>query len=339
MALRLIRQGSDTPNITNHDDARMARYAYGGYDGYIKGVGDEIGHETNGANFIVKSGVIVLQGWEVEIDANGVTIAASASVAEKEYYSVYLEVNCATDSAEIKSSTGRTGFPEVASGDDLTANTIGTARLLLYHFTATSGAIADVVKMVQGIEYAGAVVEKLIEELEDGTVKPANSQKVNDLEIMRDTSGVLKIGDVIIPQKRLIWEGNAAIGDEFFDVNTHGGAHIQAEIKMNISSFTEQQSTYAEFRLPSKSQLDNWENAMSHMDYWPLATTSFGKESEFDEPRIMIPNLIIQKNKKLLFKSVFMITYNTGDSLTTNNITNDQTGTFVTINKLYRIIE
>ena len=174
MALRLIRQGSDTPNITNHDDARMARYAYGGYNGYIKGVGDEIGHETNGANFIVKSGVIVLQGWEVEIDANGVTIAASASVAEKEYYSVYLEVNCATDSAEIKSSTGRTGFPEVASGDDLTANTIGTARLLLYHFTATSGAIADVEKMVQGISYMDEIIAEMDQRLDEMGFKEAS---------------------------------------------------------------------------------------------------------------------------------------------------------------------
>ena len=203
MAPRLIRQGSDTPNVTNHDDARMARYAYSGYDGYIKGVGDEIGHEINGANFVVQSGVIVLQGWEVEIDANGVTIVASASVAQKEYYSVYLEVNCATDSAEIKAMTAQTGFPEISAGDDLTANTIGTARLLLYHFIATSGAIADVEKMVCSVEYLGEKVDGII----DGTIKPEDSKKVNGLEIKRDEAGVLKIGDSVIPQKKLLWEG------------------------------------------------------------------------------------------------------------------------------------
>ena len=36
MSIRLIRQESQTPNVTNHDDARMVRYAYGGFDGFVK---------------------------------------------------------------------------------------------------------------------------------------------------------------------------------------------------------------------------------------------------------------------------------------------------------------
>lgn len=153
MGLRLIRQESETPNVSNHDDARMARYAYGGYDGYVKNRGQEIGHTISGTSFVVQSGVLNLQGWEVEIDANGVSIPTSASVTNKTYFSVYLEVNCATDEAEIKSLTDPAGFPDVPAGDDLTENTIGTARLLLYHFTATSGVIADVEKLVQEIPY------------------------------------------------------------------------------------------------------------------------------------------------------------------------------------------
>lgn len=167
MAIRLIRQDSDTPNVTNHDDARMVRYAYGGYDGFIKDRGLEIGHAVNGTSFIVQSGVINLQGWEVEIDANGVSIPTSASVANKLYYSVYLEVNCATDTAEIKSLTDHAGFPDIPASDDLTQNTIGTARLLLYHFTATGGIIADVEKMVQGIEYMETIVAEINQRLDE----------------------------------------------------------------------------------------------------------------------------------------------------------------------------
>lgn len=40
-----------------------------------------------------------------------------------------------------------------------------------------------------------------------------NADKVNNLAITRDSSGVLKIGDVIIPQKRILWSGE-------LDVNT-----------------------------------------------------------------------------------------------------------------------
>ena len=41
MSIRLIRQESETPNVSNHDDARMVRYAYGGYDGFVR-AGDRI---------------------------------------------------------------------------------------------------------------------------------------------------------------------------------------------------------------------------------------------------------------------------------------------------------
>lgn len=41
----------------------------------------------------------------------------------------------------------------------------------------------------------------------------ANSSAVNNIELVKDENGVLKIGDVIIPQKKLLWEGTA-VGDD-----------------------------------------------------------------------------------------------------------------------------
>lgn len=176
MSIRLIRQESETPNVSNHDDARMVRYAYGGYDGFVKDRGQEIGHAISGTSFVVQSGVINLQGWEVEIDANGVSIPTSASVTNKQYYSVYLEVNCATDTAEIKSLTDPAGYPEIPESDDLTQNTIGTARLLLYHFTVTGGVIADIEKMVQGISYVDEIVAEINQRLDEMGFKEASSE-------------------------------------------------------------------------------------------------------------------------------------------------------------------
>lgn len=40
-----------------------------------------------------------------------------------------------------------------------------------------------------------------------------NAKKVNDLEITRDANGVLKIGDIVIPQKKLIWSGSKVLDD------------------------------------------------------------------------------------------------------------------------------
>lgn len=152
MGVRLIRQNSNTPNVTNIDDARMVRYAYGGYDGYVKNRGTECGYSVNGVNFRITSGVLSLQGWESEVDSNGWNMVVD-NIAQKRYFSVYYEVNGAAGTAEIKSIYDTAGYPTIDPGDDLTRTTNGTARLLLYTFTSTNGIIADVAKKVKRIEY------------------------------------------------------------------------------------------------------------------------------------------------------------------------------------------
>lgn len=174
MGLRLIRQDSQTPNVTNHDDARMARYAYGGHNGYVKDRGQEIGYAIDGANFVVQSGVLVLQGWEVEVDANGVSLPVSASVSQRQYFTVYLEVNCAADTAEIKSTYDQYGYPVIAAGDDLTKNTIGTARMTLYTFSAASGVISNVEKAVKEISYLDEIVAEINQRLDEMGFKEAS---------------------------------------------------------------------------------------------------------------------------------------------------------------------
>ncbi len=210
MSIRLIRQDSQTPNVTNHDDARMVRYAYGGFDGFVKDRGSEIDYAIDGTSFVVQSGVLVLQGWEVEIDANGAAISVPPNVSTTQYFSVYLEVNCGTDTAAIKSTYRSGTYPDIPASDDLTANTVGTARLLLYRFTATNGVISNVKKAVRGIEYG----QKLKEGIENGTIiaqkaaNAENSQKINGINLVTDDNGKLKIGEIIIPQKKLLWSGN-----------------------------------------------------------------------------------------------------------------------------------
>lgn len=220
MSIRLIRQESETPNVTNTDDARMVRYAYGGYNGFVKNRGTEIGYSINGSTFKVTSGVLNLQGWEAEIDANGVDISTSGSV-NKRYFSVFYEVNAATDTASVKSSYSETGYPAIDAGDDLTETTNGTARLLLYTFDVQNTVISNVQKKVQAIPFVSDAVDEIqselsetVTQLENGDIIPAksnDSKLINSLEIKRDENGVLKIGDTIIPQKKLLWSGDLTI--------------------------------------------------------------------------------------------------------------------------------
>ena len=154
MGVRLIRENSDTPNVTNKDDARMVRYAYGGQNGYAQKYGRELDYIPNGNIFTIGSGMAVLQGWEVVVDSNGWQLELSTSDVTKRYYLVYLEVNLTLGgSAEIKSKTDELDYPTIEEGDDLTENLNGIAYLELYRFTATRGVVADVEKRVPVILY------------------------------------------------------------------------------------------------------------------------------------------------------------------------------------------
>lgn len=157
MGIRMVRQPSETPNVTNIDDIIPFRYAYGNQDGYVIGKGTEVSYTIDGNTFRVNSGRVVLQGVETDIDANGVSFTIDNS-SEKRYFVVYYEVNLATQTTAIKLSTYSTsGYPTIDAGDDLTANSSGIARLPLYRFTVTSGVIdnssPEFQKLVKGVSY------------------------------------------------------------------------------------------------------------------------------------------------------------------------------------------
>lgn len=152
MAIKMVREPSETPNINNIDDIIPMRYAYGGQNGYVIGKGTEISNTINGLNFTVNSGRLVLQGVECDIDATGVTITID-NIATKRYYTIYLEVNLGLNTATIKDKYDTATYPTIDAGDDLTENTTGVARLPLYQFTATSGIISEVNKLVESVKY------------------------------------------------------------------------------------------------------------------------------------------------------------------------------------------
>lgn len=151
MAIKMVREPSDTPNINNVDDIIPIRYAYNYQDGYVVGKGQEISYSINGTNFIINSGRLVLQGVECDVDANGVTISVD-NIATMRGYIVYLQVNLATNEVSINSEYNIGQYPTFDEGDDLTENSSGTARMLLYRFTVTNGIIDNIDKFVLPIK-------------------------------------------------------------------------------------------------------------------------------------------------------------------------------------------
>lgn len=140
-------------SVSNIDDIIPFRYAYGDQNGFVIRKGSEVSHTIDGLNFRVNSGRIVLQGVETDIDANGVVFTIDRAI-ETRYFVVYYEVNLATQTTSIKLSNYSTsGYPIIDSGDDLTTNPSGVARLELYRFTAINGIISNVEKLAKPIKF------------------------------------------------------------------------------------------------------------------------------------------------------------------------------------------
>lgn len=160
MALRLVRQTSDTPNITNKDDTVMTRYAYGGYNGVVKSFGSECGYTAENGIFKVLDGRIVVDGWEIDVDGAGWNLDFS-KITGTQYHSVYVEINVLTENASISSTYLTGSYPEIEKGDDLTEIPNGTARLLLYNLIVVDGNIVDVEKRFEIIPYLEQIGKSL----------------------------------------------------------------------------------------------------------------------------------------------------------------------------------
>lgn len=184
MAVVMVRQPSETPNITNIDDIIGLRYTYANQNGYVIGRGaigtgvDAEAYTINGNNFIINSGRLVIQGVEVDIKNEHQLVIDINST--KRYYAVYLEVNLATNTSNIFVGVDDVGTPTIDLGEDLTANSVGVARMVLFTFEATNGLISNIKKVVKACEYS--------------------------IPYKVDENGVLRYNDTIIPTKKELWK-------------------------------------------------------------------------------------------------------------------------------------
>ena len=213
MGLRMVRQPSETPNVSNIDDIIPFRYAYGDQNGYVIGRGLELKAEPNYLTFRINSGRVVLNGVETEVDPNGVSLTID-NASEKRYYSVYYEVNLATQTTAIKlSNYSINGYPVIESGDDLTINPSGIAKLELYRFTATNGVISDVEKVVQPIEYSGTALVGY--DIAKGTVETRLSDinsRLAELGFKQGSIGNLSNNIISTTQNIITKQGTYVIG-------------------------------------------------------------------------------------------------------------------------------
>lgn len=210
MAISMVRQPSETPNINNISDIIPFRYAYGGQNGYVKGKGRELDYTAIGNQFTVGSGRVVLDGVESDIDSDGVVINVD-TVSETRYYVVYYNVNLANNTTTITSQYATGSYPTIFTGDDLTENPEGSANLVLYRFTATSGIISNVEKVVQPIEYTGDALDGY--DISKGTIE----QRLDALGFKRGS--VVLADGITATRNELKRQGNYVLGRLTIDFN------------------------------------------------------------------------------------------------------------------------
>lgn len=143
--IKLTRMNSDSPNVQNYDDARMFRYANGGFSAITKDYGEELAGSDAGSHiFHIGTGEVTHQGWQVEINGAGVDIELD-NISSTEYYSIYLEINLSilsSQTASILSIKGTSTYPSVNVGDDLTTSNTGTSRVVLFKVKLENGVMS-----------------------------------------------------------------------------------------------------------------------------------------------------------------------------------------------------
>ena len=100
-------------------------------------------------------------------------------------------------------------FNQLEHDDELVSNT--------YYFITDDDTAQDLENAVNNLLSRADDLENAVNNILDGTTtvpKAGNAEEVNNLEIIRDENGVLKIGDIVIPQKKVIWSGNEPFNNQ-----------------------------------------------------------------------------------------------------------------------------
>jgi hypothetical protein len=262
---RLIRANSLTPNVANNDDFRILRYATGGYNGVIENYGNECSYTVIDNNFKINSGEIFYQGVDTEILTAGETITVD-NISGTQYYVVYLEIDLsdsANQTAIIKSSYDVSDYPVISAGDDLTTVPSGVANFELYRFTASSGVVSNVVAQFNIVE-VGNVLHAKNADLSTNATNATNVENaINENggtygKLYTDENGILRYGDIIIPQAKVIWEGSSS------SVNLSGlgvvaGNYLEIETDFETSEVVTVYPTNTE-KTSWLSWVNNWTN-------------------------------------------------------------------------------
>lgn len=149
MAVNLIRKNNQ-PNVTAYQDAVLF-HAIKGENGVFPNVGTafKLTYNPSSKKATIGSGMGMIYGRQFEI-AQGEEVEMDwSALAVGTYVSVYVEVDLrdpTTETATFKATYSATGYPIVATGNDLISLPKGLSRMLMYQVDIKASGITAVQK-------------------------------------------------------------------------------------------------------------------------------------------------------------------------------------------------
>ena len=199
MGIKIVRTPSETPNITNVDDIIPMRYAYGNQNGYVIDRGSELSGSYESSEFTVGSGRAVIQGVEIDIDANGISTTLDTA-SETRYFKIYLKVNLANDVVVLESYYSTVSYDEITDPTSSDLISGGDAYLLLYTLKLNGAVEVEKNKVVKAIEYI--------------------NQNIAVMRTEFSGNNASQFGDYIVSKKKLLWSGDFEFsGTSFYEID------------------------------------------------------------------------------------------------------------------------
>lgn len=143
MSIKLLRKDGQT--ITANEDRVAFDYAFHGQFGVIKNYGEELSHDVGTLNiFRVQTGMAVVQGGQVTIEATESVSLQPASGTTIYWYILYFEIDYANKTAVLKTQQYTNQYPAFPISDNLASNPFGKVYLPLFRFKQSNSGVSNV---------------------------------------------------------------------------------------------------------------------------------------------------------------------------------------------------
>lgn len=192
--------GNAVTGINEISGGLTARYLYNilGYSsGVLKDALSEFNMTYTNLTFSVAGGQAVAYGYIGEITTTS-EFTFTAPSANSKYYFVYLDFDLRETIKKFAVSYYDNNNSDVWSPrqDNLSNNEVGRFQLPIYKIKIDSDNTITVTDLRE--------IKQIVKD----------ATKINGMDLKRDENGVLKIGDVIIPQRKLLWSGEWGGGSD-----------------------------------------------------------------------------------------------------------------------------